>query len=182
AGMGRPAGRPGAPSGGPRPRDGRPGRRRRAMRARGTRTMRATTPERTAMMNPRTLFAPRAGATVLLLAALLPAASCSGANANDPPKAGSPPGKAAPPAAAPGGAGGGVRVGVETVTPRPISYTIRAVGSLQAEEIVRVPARVAGIVDEISFDEGRAVGPASVLARIDIERYRLALSRSEANW
>ena len=129
------------------------------------------------MIFPRTLFAARAGSTVLLLAALLPAASCSGSNANDPPKAGSAPGKAAPPAAA-----RKVPVGVETVTPRPISYTIQAVGSLQAEEIVRVPARVAGVVDEISFDEGRAVGPGTVLARIDIERYRLALSRSEANW
>src|SRR5262249_45627588 len=137
----------------------------------------ATTPERTAMMNPRTLFAPRAGATVLLLAALLPAASCSGSNANDPPKAGSAPGKAATPASA-----RRVPVGVETVTPRPISYTIQAVGALQAGESVRVRAGVAGIADEISFDEGRAVGPASVLARIDIERYRLALSRSEANW
>jgi RND family efflux transporter MFP subunit len=146
------------------------------MRGRDLPRMRATIPERTAPMTARTSFHPLAGAVVPLVAALVLSASCMGSNANDP-KAGAAPAKTAVPAGA-----RKVPVGVETVTPRPISYTIQATGTLEAEEIVRVPARVAGVVDEISFNEGRAVGPNSVLARIDIERYRLALSRSEANW
>jgi len=131
------------------------------------------------MNTPHARFVTLASATALLLAALAPAASCSGSNANDPPKAGS---KSGSPSAPVPLAARKVPVGVETVTARPVNYTIQAVGSLLAEEIVRVPARVAGVVDEISFNEGRVVGPHSVLARIDIERYRLALQRSEANW
>jgi len=131
------------------------------------------------MTHPRARDVSRAGAAALLAACLALAASCSGPDANDPPAAKS----------ASSGAKGNtpisarkVPVVVETVSPHPVTYAIQAVGSLLAEEIVRVPARVAGVVDQIAFNEGRSVGPGTVLARIDIERYRLALSRSEANW
>jgi len=121
----------------------------------------------------------RAGAAALLAASLSLLASCSGSNATDPP--------AQKPASSTARGGTPINarkvpVVVETVSPHPVTYAIQAVGSLLAEEIVRVPARVPGVVDEIAFNEGRVVGPGTVLARIDIERYRIALSRSEANW
>jgi multidrug efflux pump subunit AcrA (membrane-fusion protein) len=121
----------------------------------------------------------RAGAAALLTASLALLASCSGSNANDPPA--QKPASSSARGSTPVGARK-VPVVVETVSVHPVTYPIQAVGSLLAEEIVRVPARVRGVVDQIAFNEGRSVGPGTVLARIDIERYRLALARSEANW
>ena len=54
-----------------------------------------------------------------------------------------------------------------------ITYEVRAPGSLEAFERIAVPVRVAGIVDRIAFREGDRVTPDTVLAEVDIDRYRL---------
>lgn len=73
-----------------------------------------------------------------------------------------------------------VPVEVTTLAPRSLEYSIRTVGRLEAKDVVRVPARVAGIVENLRFEAGTAVSAGQVLARIDAERYRLALAREEA--
>ena len=54
-----------------------------------------------------------------------------------------------------------------------VTYQIKALGSLEAEEIVQVTAEVEGAVTAVRFHEGDRVGPQTVLAPIDPERYRL---------
>ncbi|MCI0568401.1 MAG: efflux RND transporter periplasmic adaptor subunit [Acidobacteria bacterium] len=95
--------------------------------------------------------------------------------------------KAASSSAGSKGAAGGatfsappVPVEVLTVQTRDVQYSISAVGSLQAQEVIRVPARVPGVIQDIAFHEGDWVTPDRVLARIDPERYRLAAARAAA--
>lgn len=73
-----------------------------------------------------------------------------------------------------------VPVEVLTVQTRDVQYSLSAVGSLQAQEVIRVPARVPGVIQDIAFHEGDWVTPNRVLARIDPERYRLAAARAAA--
>jgi membrane fusion protein, multidrug efflux system len=61
-----------------------------------------------------------------------------------------------------------------------VVYRIKALGSLEAEDLVRVTAEVEGAVAEVLFNEGNAVTPQTTLLRIDPERYRLELERAEA--
>ncbi len=87
--------------------------------------------------------------------------------------------------AEPGGAagrGGGraLRVRVAPVASRDVVYRVQALGSLEADELVRVTAEVSGAVSEVLFHEGDHVTPGTVLARIDPERYRLEAARAEA--
>ncbi len=89
-----------------------------------------------------------------------------------------------PPAPGPAGAGRGParkpRVRVEPAATREVSVTLEAAGTLEAAEEIRVPARVAGVIDDIRFKEGDAVGPDSVLLTIEVEHYRLAEERAKA--
>ena len=73
-----------------------------------------------------------------------------------------------------------VPVEVLTVQTRDVQYSLTAVGSLMAQEIIHVPARVAGVIQDLAFHEGDWVTPDRVLARIDPERYRLAAARAKA--
>jgi multidrug efflux system membrane fusion protein len=63
---------------------------------------------------------------------------------------------------------------------RSVVYEIDAVGSLEAEEEVQIPAGVAGVVHKVFFNEGDQVNPESVLAEIDLDRYRLEANRAQA--
>ncbi len=76
----------------------------------------------------------------------------------------------------------GLRVRVAPVEVRDIVYDARAVGSLEAEEVVQVTAEVEGAVSEVRFHEGDRVTPATVLVRIDPDRYRLEAARAEASY
>jgi len=117
----------------------------------------------------------KAVATAGLAGAIL--LGCPGSKANDPSP--SPPGAPTPsdrPVAPP------IPVEVRSVEIRNVTYTLQAVGSVEAREIIRVPARVAGVVQDLAFQEGKAVTPRDVLARIDPERYRLSAQRAEANY
>jgi membrane fusion protein, multidrug efflux system len=62
-----------------------------------------------------------------------------------------------------------------------VAYEIKALGTLEAEELVQVTAEVEGAVSDVRFHEGDRVGTGTVLARIDTGRYALELKRAEAN-
>ncbi|MEW6337281.1 MAG: efflux RND transporter periplasmic adaptor subunit [Acidobacteriota bacterium] len=67
-----------------------------------------------------------------------------------------------------------------TVELQEVAYNVRALGSLEADEIVQVTAEVSGAVKDVLFNAGDAVAPSTVLARIDPDRYRLEAARAEA--
>jgi membrane fusion protein, multidrug efflux system len=109
----------------------------------------------------------------LLMLLLLP--RCSGDRAGDAGKAPAAPAAGAftaPP----------VPVNVQEVRLQDVKVILSAVGTLEARDTVRVPARVAGVVQDIAFQEGKWVKPEEVLARIDPERYQLAARRAEATY
>jgi multidrug efflux system membrane fusion protein len=91
---------------------------------------------------------------------------------------------------APGGQGGPggrgrapaipVRAGLVKV--EQVTYSIQAVGSLEAEDMIQVTAEVDGVLTQVNFREGDQVGKGTVLATIDPERYRLEADRAEANY
>jgi membrane fusion protein (multidrug efflux system)/multidrug efflux system membrane fusion protein len=86
---------------------------------------------------------------------------------------------ATPPA---GAARSALRVRVAPAEVRDVVFAVKAVGSLEAEEVVQVTAEVEGAVSEVLFHEGDRVSPRSVLLRIDPERYRLEAQRAEASY
>jgi multidrug efflux system membrane fusion protein len=71
---------------------------------------------------------------------------------------------------------------VETtvVKNRAVTYSIYAVGSVEAFETVLVTARVAGVVDKVLFSEGARVQADQVLVEIEPERYRLVVESARA--
>jgi RND family efflux transporter MFP subunit len=73
-----------------------------------------------------------------------------------------------------------LRVRVALVQVQDVVYRVQALGSLEADEMVRVTAQVEGAVSEVLFQAGDRVGPETLLLRIDPERYRLELERAQA--
>jgi multidrug efflux system membrane fusion protein len=63
-----------------------------------------------------------------------------------------------------------------------VVYEIKAIGSLEPEELVQVVAEVQGAVADVRFNEGDHVGTDRVLARIDPDRYRVEAERGEATY
>jgi RND family efflux transporter MFP subunit len=79
---------------------------------------------------------------------------------------------------------GGVRpvaVRVAGVAAQDVTYQVKALGSLEAAEMVQVTAEVEGAVSEVLFHEGDRVTAETVLLRIDPDRYRLEAERATAN-
>lgn len=68
------------------------------------------------------------------------------------------------------------------VVTRDVAYQVHALGSLEPDELVQTTAEVNGAVTEVLFNPGDRVTPATVLVRIDPERYRLEAARSEATY
>lgn len=56
---------------------------------------------------------------------------------------------------------------------RSLTYLVPATGTLEAHEVVTVPARVEGVIEKLDFEEGREVTPETILCVIDGEKYRL---------
>jgi membrane fusion protein (multidrug efflux system) len=75
-----------------------------------------------------------------------------------------------------------ITVRTAPVVSQDVVYAIKAIGSLEAEEVMQVTAEVEGAVSEVRFHEGDQVNPGTVLLRIDPERYRLEAARAEANY
>jgi membrane fusion protein (multidrug efflux system)/multidrug efflux system membrane fusion protein len=81
-----------------------------------------------------------------------------------------------------GGAREALRVRVAPAAVRDVAFAVKAVGSLEAEEVVQVTAEVEGAVSEVLFHEGARVTPQTVLLRIDPDRYTLEAQRAEATY
>lgn len=79
---------------------------------------------------------------------------------------------------------GGKSLPVRTapVVAKDVTYQVKALGSLEPDEMVQITAEVPGVAREVLFNAGDKVTPQTVLARIDPERYRLEAERAEANW
>jgi len=77
---------------------------------------------------------------------------------------------------------GALTVRVAPVAVRDVAYDIKALGTLEPEELVQVTAEVEGAVASVHFNEGDRVGTGSVLVRIDPDRYRLEAERAEASY
>lgn len=89
---------------------------------------------------------------------------------------------APPPAANAGSGRGKIQFPVEVVPveTRRVEYSVSAVGSVDAFEVVQVTARVAGQIEQVRFVEGDAVKQGQVLVEIEPERYRLAVQSARA--
>lgn len=83
-----------------------------------------------------------------------------------------------------GGAGGRPAprfpVEVAPVEARRVEYVLDAVGTVDAHERVQVTARVAGVVERVRFREGDRVGDGRVLAEIEPDRFRVAVTSARA--
>lgn len=73
-----------------------------------------------------------------------------------------------------------VRVRVAPAALQDVVFAVKAVGGLEAEEIVQVTAEVEGAVSQVLFHEGDRVNSETVLARIDPDRYRIEAERAQA--
>ncbi|HEY7923671.1 MAG: efflux RND transporter periplasmic adaptor subunit [Burkholderiales bacterium] len=84
------------------------------------------------------------------------------------------------------GPGGGrtqrsaLRVRVSPVQVQDVVHQIKALGSLEAQDMVQVTAQVEGVVTDVRFREGDRVGPATLLLRIDPDRYRVEAEQAKA--
>ncbi len=63
---------------------------------------------------------------------------------------------------------------------RDVVYSVKALGSLEPEELVQITAEVTGAVSQVLFHAGDKVTAETVLVRIDPDRYRLEAVRTEA--
>jgi RND family efflux transporter MFP subunit len=80
----------------------------------------------------------------------------------------------------PGAARPALAVRIAQVAVQDVTYEVKALGSLEPQELVQVTAEVEGAVSDVRFNEGDRVSSQTVLARIDPERYRLEAERAEA--
>ena len=73
-------------------------------------------------------------------------------------------------------------VEVIRVQNRAVTYSLNAVGSVEAFEKVQVTARVAGVVERVLFTEGDRTVSAQVLVEIEPQRYSLAVESAQASF
>jgi len=73
-----------------------------------------------------------------------------------------------------------VKVSVVVPIVRKVEHIITAVGTLEPEDEVEISAEVAGIIDEIRFEEGQKVKPGEILAVLDKTNFKLNLKNSKA--
>jgi RND family efflux transporter MFP subunit len=72
------------------------------------------------------------------------------------------------------------KVEVTEVMPKPISYTVTAIGSLKTLEDVTISPKKAGIINQILVREGDRVKKSQILVQLDDVDARLQLERAEA--
>jgi multidrug efflux system membrane fusion protein len=73
-----------------------------------------------------------------------------------------------------------LRVRVAPVLVQDVVHLIKALGSLEAQDMVQVTAQVEGVASDVRFREGDRVSPATVLLRIDPDRHRVEAERAKA--
>ena len=64
---------------------------------------------------------------------------------------------------------------------REIEYAVEATGTLEASEEISIPATVSGVLDAVNFKEGDVVTPETLLAEIEVEKFRLGEERAKAD-
>jgi len=74
-----------------------------------------------------------------------------------------------------------LRVRVAPVVVQDVVHLIKALGSLEARDMVQVTAQVEGVASDVRFREGDHVSPATVLLRIDPDRHRVEAERAKAS-
>ena len=73
-----------------------------------------------------------------------------------------------------------LRVRVAAVQVQDVVHQIKALGSLEAQDMVQVTAQVEGVASDVRFREGDRVTPQTVLLRIDPDRFRVEAERARA--
>jgi multidrug efflux system membrane fusion protein len=73
-----------------------------------------------------------------------------------------------------------LRVRTSPVVVQDVVHLIKALGSLEAQDMVQVTAQVEGVATDVRFREGDHVGPSTVLLRIDPERHQVEADRAKA--
>jgi multidrug efflux system membrane fusion protein len=73
-------------------------------------------------------------------------------------------------------------VEVIRVQTRAVTYSLNAVGSVEAFEKVQVTARVAGVVERVQFTEGDRTASGQILVEIEPQRYNLAVESAQASF
>lgn len=71
-------------------------------------------------------------------------------------------------------------VRVQPVETRRVTYEIQAVGTLMEENRYQIPARLAGVADNVSFAEGDAVTTGQELCRVDYSRNELEVKQARS--
>jgi multidrug efflux pump subunit AcrA (membrane-fusion protein) len=61
-----------------------------------------------------------------------------------------------------------------------VEYRVTAVGSVEAVEVVKITARLSGVVEKVRFAEGDPVQSQQIFAEIEPERYRIAMASARA--
>ncbi len=79
-----------------------------------------------------------------------------------------------------GGQRQALKVRLAPVAVQDVVHVIKALGSLEAQDMVQVTAQVEGVATDVRFREGDRVGPQTVLLRIDPERRRVEAERAKA--
>ena len=74
-----------------------------------------------------------------------------------------------------------VSVVAEAVKREKIEEKISLVGSLAADEFVEIKNEIAGVIEEIGFDEGQPVKKGQMLFMIDADKLKASLAQAEAN-
>jgi multidrug efflux system membrane fusion protein len=73
-----------------------------------------------------------------------------------------------------------LRVRVAPVVVQDVVHQIKALGSIEAQDLVQVTAQVEGVATDVRFREGDRVSAATVLLRIDPDRHRVEAERARA--
>jgi multidrug efflux system membrane fusion protein len=73
-----------------------------------------------------------------------------------------------------------LRVRVAPVLVQDVVHQIKALGSLEAQDMVQVTAQVEGVATDVRFREGDRVTRESVLLRIDPDRFKVEAERARA--
>ncbi len=80
-----------------------------------------------------------------------------------------------------GGVGGPVPVTVATAVRLDVPVTLKAIGSVEASNTVKVRARVGGELMRVAFTEGQDVGSGDLLFILDARPYESALQSAQAD-
>jgi len=83
------------------------------------------------------------------------------------------------PASAPAKTARVPKVGSIEAPTRELVYSVDALGTLEAYQVVSVPSRLEGVVESLAFEEGATVTPESVIAVVDGVRRDLLLQQAE---